>query len=171
MTNYIEDAELAEIIHGHQPDVVMATAITPMIYKSQETLRIVKAVCPTAITIMGGIHPTYMYQEVLGEAPWIDYIIRGEGEEISVNLLRAIANGTDKRDRHEILGIAFLEDGQVVATAAHPPIKNLDTLVADWSLLEWEKYTGLTHCPRKTQCLDDFWGRGAPPKIVQLRKS
>ena len=31
--------------------------------------------------------------------------------------------------------------------------------------------SGLTHCPRKTQGLDDFWGRSAPPKIVQLRKS
>ncbi len=29
MTNYIEDAELAEIIRNYQPDVVLATAITP----------------------------------------------------------------------------------------------------------------------------------------------
>ena len=30
---------------------------------------------------------------------------------------------------------------------------------------------GLTHLLRKTQYLNDFWGRGAPPKIIQLRKS
>jgi anaerobic magnesium-protoporphyrin IX monomethyl ester cyclase len=122
MTNYIDDEPLAAIIAEYQPDVVMATAITPMIYKSQDTLRIAKSVCPNVVTIMGGVHPTYMYREVLAEAPWVDYIIRGEGEEISVNLLRAIADGTDQRDRESILGLAYLDDnGQVIATPAHPP--------------------------------------------------
>ena len=35
-------------------------------------------------TVLGGIHPTFMYSQVLSEAPWIDYIVRGEGEEIAV---------------------------------------------------------------------------------------
>lgn len=56
MTNYIADA-VAEIIRTHQPDLVLATAITPMIYQSQETLKIVKQVCPQAKTVMGGVHP------------------------------------------------------------------------------------------------------------------
>nr|WP_263972529.1 hypothetical protein [Pseudanabaena yagii] len=81
-----------------------------------------------------------MYREVLNEAPWVDYIIRGEGEEITVNLLRAIANGTDEQERRNILGIAFLEEGKVVATHAHPTIKDLNTLTPDWSLLDWDKY-------------------------------
>ena len=73
---------------------------------------------------MGGIHPTYMYREVLGEAPWIDFIIRGEGEEISVNLMHAIAAGKHHQDRESILGLAYLDDnGDVVATPAHPPIR------------------------------------------------
>ncbi|MFM6354430.1 MAG: B12-binding domain-containing radical SAM protein, partial [Planktothrix sp.] len=128
MSNFIEDDELAKILQDRQPDVVLATAITPMIYKSQSTLKLVKQICPNAKAIMGGVHPTYMYREVLSEAPWVDYIIRGEGEEVTVNLLKAIANGTDKIDRQTILGIAFLEEEKVVATPAHPPIKDLNTL-------------------------------------------
>lgn len=160
MTNYIEDAALAQMIAEHQPDVVMATAITPMIYKSQDTLRIVKSVCPDAVTIMGGVHPTYMYREVLKEAPWVDYIIRGEGEEISVNLLRAIANGTDQRDREAILGIAFInDDGDIMATPAHPPICNLNTLSPDWSLLEWEKYI---YTPLGVRVAVPNFARGCP---------
>jgi anaerobic magnesium-protoporphyrin IX monomethyl ester cyclase len=42
MTNYIADESLATIIEQYQPDVVLATAITPMIYQSQITLKIVK---------------------------------------------------------------------------------------------------------------------------------
>lgn len=159
MSNHIEDGELAEQIRAYQPDVVMATAITPMIYQSQTTLGIAKQVCPDVVTIMGGIHPTYMYQEVLTEAPWVDYIIRGEGEEISVNLLRAIEQGTDRQQRHEILGIAFLENGEIVATPAHPPIKNLDTLSPDWSLLEWDKYI---YTPLNVRVAVPNYSRGCP---------
>ena len=116
-----------------------------------------------------------MYNEVLNEAPWIDYIIRGEGEEITVNLLRAIANGTDLEERRNILGIAFLEDGQhgdsvcrlnvgtsrrqVVATPAHPPIKNLDTLSPDWSLLDWDKYI---YTPLNVRVAVPNYARGCP---------
>ena len=77
----------------------MATAITPMIYKAQNTLKIAKEAAPDAVTILGGIHPTFMYAQVLSEAPWIDYIVRGEGEEIIVELMHSIEAGTDKRDR------------------------------------------------------------------------
>jgi len=159
MTNYIEDDELANIIRENQPDVVLATAITPMIYKSQNTLKLVRQICPNAKTIMGGVHPTYMYREVLAEAPWVDYIIRGEGEEITVNLLRAIANGTDQIDRRNILGIAFLEDSRIVATPAHPPIKDLNTLTPDWSLLDWQRYI---YTPLNVRVAVPNYSRGCP---------
>ena len=159
MTHYIEDAELATIIREYQPDVVLATAITPMIYKSQSTLRLVREICPNAKTIMGGVHPTYMYREVLGEAPWVDYIIRGEGEEITVNLMQAIANGTDEQDRYTILGLAFLDDGKVTATPAHPPIKDLNTLTPDWSLLDWGTYI---YTPLNLRVAVPNYSRGCP---------
>lgn len=140
MTNHIGDDALRTIIEQHRPDVVMATAITPMIYQAQRTLQIAREVDPHVKTILGGVHPTFMYGQVLHEAPFIDYIVRGEGEEIIVNLMRSIAAGSDRRDRRDILGIAFLEDGKVVATPAQPPIADLSTLTPDWSLLEWDKY-------------------------------
>ncbi|MFZ4805193.1 MAG: magnesium-protoporphyrin IX monomethyl ester anaerobic oxidative cyclase [Synechococcus lacustris] len=160
MTNYIDDEPLARLIEEHQPDVVMATAITPMIYKSQDTLRIAKSVCPDVVTIMGGIHPTYMYREVLQEAPWVDYIIRGEGEEISVNLLLAIAAGTDRQQRESILGLAYLDGrGEVVATPAHPPIRDLNTLAPDWSLLDWDRYI---YTPLNVRVAVPNFARGCP---------
>ncbi len=159
MTDYIPDDVLATSVEKNQPDVVLATAITPMIYQSQKTLKIVREVCPQAKTVVGGVHPTFMYSEVLNEAPWVDYIIRGEGEEITVNLLRAIENGTDEQDRRDILGIAFLEDGKVVATPAHPPIKNLDILSPDWSLLNWERYI---YTPLNVRVAVPNFARGCP---------
>lgn len=159
MTNHIGDDRLKEIIEQHAPDVVMATAITPMIYKAQTTLEIARGAAPGAVTILGGIHPTFMYAQVLSEAPWIDYIVRGEGEEIVVELMRAIARGTVPQERRSIHGIAYLDGGRVVATPAHPVIADLDSLTPDWSLLDWDRYI---YVPLGTRVAVPNFARGCP---------
>jgi anaerobic magnesium-protoporphyrin IX monomethyl ester cyclase len=159
MTNDLSDETLRGIIERNQPDVVLATAITPMIYKAQQSLQIARELLPNAKLILGGIHPTFMYAQVLNEAPWIDYIVRGEGEEIIVNLMNAIAQGSDVRDRIDIKGIAYLDNGKVVATPAQPPIANLDILTPDWSLLEWEKYI---YIPMNVRVAVPNFARGCP---------
>ena len=159
MTNDISDEKLAELIRVNAPDVVLATAITPMIYQAQKTLEIAKREMPGCVTVLGGIHPTFMYAQVLSEAPWIDYIVRGEGEEIAVELMQAIRDGTDKALRREIRGIAFLEDGKLVATPARPVIKDLDALTPDWSLLEWDKYI---YIPLNCRVAVPNFARGCP---------
>jgi anaerobic magnesium-protoporphyrin IX monomethyl ester cyclase len=138
----------------------MATAITPMIYKAQNTLQIAKEAVPNAVTILGGVHPTFMYSQVLSEAPWIDYIVRGEGEKITVNLIRAIDDGTVLKERKRILGVAYLDDeGQVVATPAHPVIQDLDSLTPDWSLLNWDNYI---YVPLNCRVAVPNFARGCP---------
>ncbi|MFN7309304.1 MAG: magnesium-protoporphyrin IX monomethyl ester anaerobic oxidative cyclase, partial [bacterium] len=159
MTNDIADDKLAELIRTNQPDVVLATAITPMIYQAQKTLKRAKEAAPGCVTVLGGIHPTFMYAQVLNEAPWIDYIVRGEGEEIAVELLTAIADGTHLARRREIQGIAFLEAGLVVATPARPVIRDLDALTPDWSLLEWDKYI---YIPLNCRVAVPNFARGCP---------
>src|SRR5512145_1109283 len=140
MTNDIPDDRLAELIRANAPDVVLTTAITPMIYQAQKTLEIAKREVPGCVTVLGGIHPTFMYAQVLSECAAVDYVVRGEGEEIAVELMQAIQDGTHVQRRREIQGLAFLEEGKLVATPARPVIRDLDALTPDWSLLEWDKY-------------------------------
>ncbi len=141
MSHYIDDPELARMLAEEEaPDIIGCTAITPSIYKAQETLRLAKSIHPKAVTVLGGIHGTFMYKQVLAEAPWIDYVVRGEGEEILVNLVRAVEAGTHERERRNIRGLAFRDGDRIVTTAAQAPIKNLDDLAPDWSLLDWDKY-------------------------------
>jgi len=159
MTNDIPEDKLREIIRENKPDVVLATAITPMIYKAQDVLRFVREEIPQAKTVLGGVHPTFMYRQVLTEAPWIDYIVRGEGEEIIVNLMNAIAAGTDTQQRKDIKGISFIDGDQIIATPANPPIKNIDNLTPDWSLLEWDKYI---YIPLNVRVAVPNFARGCP---------
>ena len=145
MTNHLSDDDLRALLADEKPDVIGATAITASIYKAERVLQIAHEVHPQAVTMLGGIHATFMYQQVLTEAPWIDVIVRGEGEEILVELIRAIDSGAWPAARAGIKGLAFIDqtpEGPVItATAAAPTVKDLDGISPDWSILEWPKYT------------------------------
>ncbi len=140
MTNDLSDEALRQQLIAAKADVVGATAITPSIYKAERALEIAKEVNKDTVTVLGGVHATFMYKQVLSEAPWIDVIVRGEGEEILVDLVRAIDDGRWPNDRHGIKGLAFRDEAAIVATEAAPTVKNLDAINPDWGILEWDKY-------------------------------
>ncbi|MEQ8494610.1 MAG: magnesium-protoporphyrin IX monomethyl ester anaerobic oxidative cyclase, partial [Gammaproteobacteria bacterium] len=140
MTNDLSEADVAERLRALQPDVVGCTAITPSIYAAERLLEIAAEACPRAVRVLGGIHATFMYTQVLTEAPWIDVIVRGEGEEVFLALVQAVAAEQWPAARGAIDGLAFRDGEQVVATRAAPTVKDLDAIAPDWSLLEWDKY-------------------------------
>ncbi len=59
-------------------------------------------VSPPVIIIAGGAHPTFYPEEVLDQS--VDFVVRGEAEEVLPRLVKAIAEGT--ADWRNIPGIA-----------------------------------------------------------------
>ena len=105
-----------------------------------------------------------MYPQVLKEAPWIDAVVRGEGEQVFLNFVRAVDDGSWARDRSTVHGVAYLSqdsgaDGMVVATAAEPPIQDLDRIKPDWSILEWDQYI---YIPLGVRVAIPNFARGCP---------
>ncbi|SIS68509.1 magnesium-protoporphyrin IX monomethyl ester anaerobic oxidative cyclase [Phaeovulum vinaykumarii] len=140
MTHHIDHEQLRARLIELKPDVVATTAITPAIYTAEETLKVAEEAVPNALRVLGGIHATFMYRQVLSEAPWVDVIVRGEGEEIMVALMECLRDGKWPSARDKVKGIAYTEGTEIVATPAAPTIKDLDAIEPDWSILEWEKY-------------------------------
>ncbi len=144
MTNHLTDDDIRTRLSDLKPDIVATTAITPSIYRAEAILKIAKGVVPGAIRVLGGIHATFMYQQVLTEAPWIDVVVRGEGEEIFTELVTTIDRGAWPKNRALIEGLAYIQDGEdgskIVANKAAPTVKDIDAIEPDWSILEWEKY-------------------------------
>jgi anaerobic magnesium-protoporphyrin IX monomethyl ester cyclase len=163
MTHHLDDETLRARMVELQPDVVGCTAITPAIYKAERVLQIAKEVNPGVVTVLGGIHGTFMYPQVLAEAPWIDAVVRGEGEQVFLNLVRAVDSGDWARDRGSVRGIAYIDQTggahQVVATAAEPPIEDLDRIAPDWGILEWEHYV---YIPMGKRLAIPNFARGCP---------
>jgi anaerobic magnesium-protoporphyrin IX monomethyl ester cyclase len=140
MTNHVSDDDLCAQLLAINPDIVGTTAITPSIYTAERVLQIAHECVPGALRVLGGIHATFMYKQVLSEAPWVDVIVRGEGEEIFRDLVRAVDAGDFAAKRGQIKGLAYIEDGQIKATPPAATVKDLDAINPDWSLLEWSKY-------------------------------
>lgn len=160
MTEHMEEEAVRQRLGALKPDLVGVTAITPAIYKAERLLQVAKETCPDAVTVLGGIHGTFMYQQVLAEAPWIDCIVRGEGEQVLLDLVACIDAGRWPADRATVKGIAFADaHGRVVATPAAPPIADLDRIQPDWGILDWSKYI---YIPTGTRVAIPNMARGCP---------
>jgi anaerobic magnesium-protoporphyrin IX monomethyl ester cyclase len=132
-------------IEAFRPDFVMTLDYLPVtgaistatVPAALKVLAIAKEVDPAIVTMIGGPHPTFMYEEILLDpANHADFVIRGEAEETLVELLAKASAGT----ADEVAGVAFLRDGEVVATPLRAHIVDLDALVVAWDLLDWEDY-------------------------------
>ncbi len=159
MTDHMSDDAVQAALARLQPDIIGTTAITPAIYEAEKLLKLAKQTCPQAVTVLGGIHGTFMYGQVLTEAPWIDCIVRGEGEQILLDLVRCIDDGDWPAQRHKVKGIAYLDGDAVKATPAAPPIADLDRITPDWGILDWKKYL---YIPTGTRVAIPNMARGCP---------
>lgn len=130
--------EMIRNIAAYRPEVVGTTAFTASLPAAAELLKAAKHIDGNVTTVVGGIHPTFCYREVLEEHPHIDYVIRGEGEYTFPALLAAL---DQKGAVDEVAGIAYRAGDKIIATAERPFLTDLDALTPAWDLLDWEDYT------------------------------
>ncbi len=119
--------DLEEKVRRERPDVVGISVIcTAFVYDGMNAARLIKAVSPNSLVIMGGEHPSFMAEETLRGCPAIDYICVGEGELTLTEFLRTVEK---KEDLSRILGLAYLDEtGKFVYTGDRPLIEDLDSL-------------------------------------------
>ena len=132
--------EIEQRFRESMADYVASTAITATINDAVKTLELAKRVKPDTVTILGGVHPTFMYEEVLASSVAVDYIVIGEGEVTLRHLLEVLeADGNPEM----VAGIAFRRGGTVVRTDRRTFMESIDDLPAAWDLLDWEDYYSL----------------------------
>ena len=148
--------EIARRIADQRPDVVAVTACTPTIVAAISVLHAARLAAPDALTVIGGVHPTFMAAEVLGD-PAVDVVVRGEGEQALVELLLALE---DTDDPHAVDGIAYRRGGCVVTTPPRPLERDLDALPVAWDLIDWPLYHYRTKPGSRLAIAS--WSRGCP---------
>ncbi len=137
MSKFHSFSDIRTCIGNYCPDAVGTAAYTSSLFDALQVLGISKEINPDIITFLGGIHPTFCWEEILRENDFVDFIIRGEGEITTTELLDNVFAGRDLA----VSGIAFKRDGKIKSTEQRPLISNLDILPAAWDLVEWKDYS------------------------------
>lgn len=162
---FLVDGEFGPMTHeailrkvaAHAPDAVLfghsgSSSGHPVI---SAVARAIKQALPQVFILYGGVHPTYFWRDILAEEPWVDAIVRGEGEETGRCLLRALEEGTPLT---HVQGIAFRHEGKAHATLAAPVIVDLDAYPIGWELIDFARYS---YWGRKRAVVVQF-SRGCP---------
>jgi anaerobic magnesium-protoporphyrin IX monomethyl ester cyclase len=135
-------------IEVYRPDLVMSLDYLPVtgaistatVPYALKILNIAKEVDGSIVTLLGGPHPTFMYEEILGDAAnRVDYIICGEPEQTLKQLLEALGDGEPRQVR----GLAYRDGERIVNSGRQPHIEELDLLNPAWDLLDWDDYNYL----------------------------
>ena len=93
----LTDAQVVGQLERLQPDAVLVghSASTKSHPACLRLLQAVKDALPQAVTVYGGVHPTFHFQEILAEPSATDVVIRGEGEATMLELAQALSNTRD----------------------------------------------------------------------------
>ncbi|MGB9960079.1 MAG: B12-binding domain-containing radical SAM protein [Candidatus Bathyarchaeales archaeon] len=117
---------LEKEIEAFNPDIVASSALaTCNTYVAARTLENVKKVNPNILTVTGGQHFTVTADESLKKFPEIDVIVRGEGEETLVELVK---NAEKPSAFPHIKGISFRRKGKIFHNPPRMLIENLEAL-------------------------------------------
>jgi len=124
-----------------------------------------------SLVVLGGLTATYFDLEILKKYPFVDVIIRGEGEESFLELVKQYFKKNDLSRAKGIKGLTIRINNKVVRTPPRPPVKDLDRLdFTRLDLLEhWYQYLRVSisdYIPHKVPA---YWltiGRGCPHTCI-----
>jgi anaerobic magnesium-protoporphyrin IX monomethyl ester cyclase len=141
-------------------NIIGLTATTPTINIALATMSAIRAVNPDVVGLIGGVHSTFLPQQVLTQCPALDIVVRGEGEETLLEIAKSLnefsweglggrSQGSSRQHLFselvsKISGIAYRDpnDFTVRLTPPRPVIKDLDTLpFPARHLVTFDKYT------------------------------
>jgi anaerobic magnesium-protoporphyrin IX monomethyl ester cyclase len=117
--------DIEKQIQAFSPSIVAASGFTCNAYACARVAEIAKKVDSNIVTVMGGLHFSQVPEESLTDFPEIDYIVRGEGEQTFVELIKVLQNQGNIAD---VNGLSFKSNGKIIHTPNRPFIENLDTL-------------------------------------------
>lgn len=131
-----------------RPDILGLSVFTFNRHEAMRVASMARALNPRCLIVAGGPHATHLSRHMLEHYPALDLIVRGEGEETMLAIVRAVERGAIARpDRgaaaagcaelapdsgsealRSIPGLTFREGPRLIDTPDRPVIVDLDTL-------------------------------------------
>jgi len=118
--------EVRETIRQWRPKAIGISIWTAYAASAFHVAALSKEIHPSCPVFVGGPHATAKAEEILRIAPAVDYVVRGEGEVTTTELLDELARGGN--DLSQIDGLSFRQAGTIVHCPARPRVKDLAAL-------------------------------------------
>jgi anaerobic magnesium-protoporphyrin IX monomethyl ester cyclase len=107
------------------PDIVGFSVLLSAAKEAPRIAERVKAENPNITVVFGSHHATFNAERILRKYPFVDIVVRGEGEHTSLEVARALEK---HRSLDKIEGITFRKNGEVISTPDRPLNKDVDSL-------------------------------------------
>jgi hypothetical protein len=155
--------DCAERILDEAPDLVGFSAQCTTYPAVVQISRKIRDKRPDVKIVIGGHNASFVDRPTLEKYPFVDCIVRGEGEITFPELLNAYESG---RNEEGIPGITYREGQDIVRNDERDLISNLDDLpLPDYSFLPpLSTYRDACQLPRSIAILEV--GRGCPHKCI-----
>jgi radical SAM superfamily enzyme YgiQ (UPF0313 family) len=137
----LSEDQVREWLRVHRPRAVLVSALAVEYHAQYHAVpRLVREASPETVTIVGGVYPTVLGEEVLRD-PNIDWIFIGHAEERAVDFLKLVLAGDADRVR-ALPGVGFRDGrGEPVINPVTSYISGVKKLLQpDYSLLDVEAY-------------------------------
>lgn len=134
----ITPSVLREYLDGmEKPYVIGIHCLTAHVGRAYQIARMCKAQFPDSVVVLGGLHVTALPEEALNTGV-VDWVVRGEGEEIMLELYRAIRGDGDPE---RLLGVSYRRGDTVHNNPEAPLLPSVDDIPTfPYHLFEHPKY-------------------------------
>jgi anaerobic magnesium-protoporphyrin IX monomethyl ester cyclase len=117
----MKEEHIAEAVRAEQPDVIALSFLSTTAYPATHSMaQRLKQTAPDTPIIVGGVFATINAKEILADSPDIDYVARGEGEELLPEFLENL------QSPGKVGGLVWRSGNQIVENQPRPIIENLD---------------------------------------------
>lgn len=143
-----------------ESDVIGLTCYTESRFQVFDFAFKAKQMNPDCKLIVGGPHVNTLDKAILQSYPFVDVVVRGEGEETTLDIIKGKAF-------EEILGITWMKNsGEIVRNPDRTMIRNIDSLYYDYSIVlpqvEGWKDPEIPYELQKLNALPIIASRGCP---------
>ncbi len=112
-------------VKKEDPDILGFSVLLSTAKQAPKTAERIKMENPNITIVFGSHHATFNAERILKKYPFVDIVVRGEGEYTSLEIARCLEK---HRELDKVEGITFRKNGRIVSTPDRPLNKDVDAL-------------------------------------------
>lgn len=112
-------------VKKEDPDIIGFSVLLSTAKEAPKIAERVKTENPNIRVVFGSHHATFNAERILKKYPFVDIVVRGEGEHTSLEISRCLEK---QRTLDKVEGVTFRKNGRIVSNPDRPLNKDIDAL-------------------------------------------